>query len=100
LILTSDPVRQPGREHFVGRRDLQPADGGLGAEKRDREFLIPRPEGRPLAQVKKTERTSWPCKAGSYRKDGFWMGPDFDAPLDEFAEYMARTCGSRHMDTR
>jgi len=38
--------------------------------------------------VKKVERTSWPCKAGSYRKADFWMAPDFDAPLDEFKEYM------------
>jgi len=45
-------------------------------------------QGQPLAQVKKVERTSWPCKAGSYRKADFWMAPDFDAPLDEFKEYM------------
>jgi antitoxin (DNA-binding transcriptional repressor) of toxin-antitoxin stability system len=44
--------------------------------------------GQPLAQLKKAERTSWPCKAGSYQKPGFWMAPDFDAPLDEFKEYM------------
>ena len=44
--------------------------------------------GQPLAQVKKTERTSWPCKAGSYRKAEFRMAPDFDAPLEEFKEYM------------
>jgi antitoxin (DNA-binding transcriptional repressor) of toxin-antitoxin stability system len=44
--------------------------------------------GQPVAQVKKTERTSWPCKAGSYRKAEFWMAPDFDAPLDDFKEYM------------
>ena len=45
-------------------------------------------QGLPLAQVKKTERTSWPCKAGCYQKPGFWMAPDFDAPLDEFKEHM------------
>jgi antitoxin (DNA-binding transcriptional repressor) of toxin-antitoxin stability system len=45
-------------------------------------------QGRPLAQVKKSERTSWPCQAGSYRKAGFWMAPDFDAPLEDFKEYM------------
>ncbi len=44
--------------------------------------------GKPLAHVKKAERTSWPCKAGSYRKAEFWMAPDFDAPLDDFKEYM------------
>ena len=23
-----------------------------------------------------------------YRKEEFWMAPDFDAPLDDFKEYM------------
>ena len=45
-------------------------------------------QGRPLAAVKKAERTTWPCEAGCYRKDEFWMAPDFDAPLEEFREYM------------
>ena len=44
--------------------------------------------GQPLAQVKRLERTSWPCKAGSAKTAGFWMSPDFDAPLDDFKEYM------------
>ena len=44
--------------------------------------------GHPLAHVKKADRNSWPCKAGSYRKAEFWMAPDFDAPLDDFKEYM------------
>ena len=44
--------------------------------------------GRPLGQLKKAARTSWPCQAGSYRKDEFWMAPDFDAPLDDFKEYL------------
>jgi antitoxin (DNA-binding transcriptional repressor) of toxin-antitoxin stability system len=43
--------------------------------------------GQPLAQVKKAQRTSWSCKAGSYKKADFWMAPDFDAPLDEFKDY-------------
>jgi antitoxin (DNA-binding transcriptional repressor) of toxin-antitoxin stability system len=44
--------------------------------------------GQPLAQLRKAERTSWPCKAGSYRKAEFWMAPDFDAPLEDFKDYM------------
>jgi len=44
--------------------------------------------GQPLAQVKKAERTSWPGKAGSYKKAAFWMAPDFDAPLEDFKDYM------------
>jgi antitoxin (DNA-binding transcriptional repressor) of toxin-antitoxin stability system len=45
-------------------------------------------QGQPLAQVKKTPRNSWPCKAGSYRKAEFHMASDFDAPLEDFREYM------------
>ncbi len=44
--------------------------------------------GSPLAQLRNSERASWPCRAGCYKKPGFWMAPDFDAPLDEFKEYM------------
>ena len=43
--------------------------------------------GEPLAQLKKVERTSWPCKAGS-AKGKIHMSPDFDAPMDEFKEYV------------
>lgn len=43
-------------------------------------------QGQPVAQVKKAERTTWPCQAGSYRKAEFWMAPDFDAPLEDFQE--------------
>jgi len=46
-------------------------------------------KGQPLAAVKKAEKTAWPCEEGCYRKAEFWMAPDFDAPLDEFQEYMA-----------
>ncbi len=45
-------------------------------------------QGRPLAAVKKAGQTALPCEPGCYRKDEFWMAPDFDAPLEEFREYM------------
>lgn len=45
-------------------------------------------QGFPVAQVKMSQRQSWPSKAGSYKKPEFWMAPDFDAPLDDFKEYM------------
>lgn len=44
--------------------------------------------GQPLAKLVKTARTSWPCKAGSAKDTIHWMAPDFDAPLEEFKEYM------------
>jgi prevent-host-death family protein len=43
--------------------------------------------GKPLAHLKKAERTSWPCKAGSARGK-IHMAPDFDEPLEEIKEYM------------
>lgn len=45
-------------------------------------------QGQPLASVKKAERTSWPCKAGSAKDQIRWIAADFDAPLDEFREFM------------
>lgn len=30
----------------------------------------------------------WPCKAGSEKDTQHWMAPDFDAPLEDFKEYM------------
>ena len=44
--------------------------------------------GQPLAKLVKTGRTRWPCKAGSAKGKILWISPDFDAPLEEFKEYM------------
>ncbi len=44
--------------------------------------------GQPLAKIVKTVRTSWPCKAGSAKGKVLYMAPDFDAPLEDFKEYM------------
>jgi antitoxin (DNA-binding transcriptional repressor) of toxin-antitoxin stability system len=44
-------------------------------------------QGQPVAQVKKVERTSWPCTAGS-AAGKIRLAPDFDAPLEDFKEYM------------
>jgi antitoxin (DNA-binding transcriptional repressor) of toxin-antitoxin stability system len=43
---------------------------------------------RPVAKLARTEsQEQWPCKAGS-AKGKIWMAPDFDAPLEDFKEYM------------
>lgn len=44
-------------------------------------------QGQPVPQVRKVGRTSWPCKAGS-AAGRIRMAPDFDAPLEDFREYM------------
>ena len=45
-------------------------------------------QGKPIAHVKKAAQTSWPCRAGSAKDAILWIAPDFDAPLEEFREYM------------
>jgi antitoxin (DNA-binding transcriptional repressor) of toxin-antitoxin stability system len=43
---------------------------------------------QPVAKLARTEpNKQWPCKAGS-AKGKIWMAPDFDAPLEDFKEYM------------
>jgi antitoxin (DNA-binding transcriptional repressor) of toxin-antitoxin stability system len=41
-----------------------------------------------VAKLARTEpKKQWPCKAGS-AKGKIWMAPDFDAPLEDFKDYM------------
>lgn len=45
--------------------------------------------GIPLVQMKKPEnQENWPCKAGSAKEKVLWISPVFDAPLDDFVEYI------------
>ncbi|MBI3465442.1 MAG: DUF2281 domain-containing protein [Planctomycetes bacterium] len=43
---------------------------------------------QPLATLTRAARTNWPCKAGSAKDKILWIAPDFDAPLEDFREYM------------
>lgn len=52
------------------------------------EELILTEQGEPKAVVTKPAGTSWPCQPGSAKDTKHWMAPDFDAPLEDFAEYM------------
>jgi hypothetical protein len=52
------------------------------------EELVLTVDGEPKAIVTKPEQTSWPCQPGTAKDTKHWMAPDFDAPLDDFAEYM------------
>jgi antitoxin (DNA-binding transcriptional repressor) of toxin-antitoxin stability system len=45
-------------------------------------------EGKTLATLTRAGRSGWPCKAGSAKDTKHWMADDFDAPLEEFREYM------------
>lgn len=44
--------------------------------------------GEPLAMLTRNRPGQWPCAAGSAKNTRHWMAADFDAPLDEFREYM------------
>ena len=52
------------------------------------EQLIIVQNGEPLATLTRNRASQWPCKAGSAKDTKHWMAPDFDAPLDDFREYM------------
>ena len=45
-------------------------------------------QGEPVAIVTRPPRTSWPSQPGTAKDRSFWMAPDFDSPLEDFAEYM------------
>jgi len=52
------------------------------------EELVLTVQGEPKAIVTRPSRTSWPCQPGTAKDNKHWMAPDFDAPLEDFAEYM------------
>jgi hypothetical protein len=52
------------------------------------EELVLTANGEPVAIVIRPPRTSWPCQPGTAKDRPFWMSPDFDAPLEDFQEYM------------
>jgi antitoxin (DNA-binding transcriptional repressor) of toxin-antitoxin stability system len=45
-------------------------------------------DGEPVATLIRAQPHRWPCTAGSAKDKKHWMAPDFDAPLEEFREYM------------
>jgi antitoxin (DNA-binding transcriptional repressor) of toxin-antitoxin stability system len=52
------------------------------------EQVIISKKDEPIATLTRTPATQWPCKAGSAKDTTHWMAPDFDAPLEDFREYM------------
>jgi antitoxin (DNA-binding transcriptional repressor) of toxin-antitoxin stability system len=59
----------------------------IGGLSKGEELVITK-DGEPVATLTRSGRRQWPCKAGSAKTEGYWMSPDFDAPLEEFREYM------------
>lgn len=52
------------------------------------EELILTQGDEPVAVLTRPQRSSWPSNPGTARDTSLWMAPDFDAPLDDFADYM------------
>jgi antitoxin (DNA-binding transcriptional repressor) of toxin-antitoxin stability system len=52
------------------------------------EPLVITKNGEPVATLTRSQPRTWPCKAGSAKDKILWISPDFDAPLEEFREYM------------
>lgn len=52
------------------------------------ERLVIVDNGKPLATIIRNGEKPWACKAGSARNTDHWMADDFDAPLEDFREYM------------
>lgn len=52
------------------------------------EEIVLTSQGAPLAIITRPPRTTWPCQPGSAQDTKHWMAPDFDAPLEDFKEYM------------
>ncbi len=50
--------------------------------------LVLTSQGQPVAVVTRPSLTQWPCQPGSAKNTEHWMAADFDAPLDDFKEYM------------
>jgi antitoxin (DNA-binding transcriptional repressor) of toxin-antitoxin stability system len=52
------------------------------------EELVITKNGQQIAQVRRTPHSSWPCKPGTAKEKNHWMADDFNAPLEDFKEYM------------
>ncbi len=49
--------------------------------------------GELVFAVTRQPRKIWPRQPGTATGRSFWMAADFDAPLEDFAEY-SRSCGN------
>jgi antitoxin (DNA-binding transcriptional repressor) of toxin-antitoxin stability system len=52
------------------------------------EELVICENGEPVAKISRVAKKTWPCQPGSAKNIPHWMADDFNAPLDDFREYM------------
>jgi prevent-host-death family protein len=50
-------------------------------------FYITR-RGQRVAEIRPVQEEKRPLKKGCAKNDGYFMSPDFDAPLEDLKEYM------------
>jgi hypothetical protein len=66
----------------------QPSLAEIAAALVPGEEVVLTTDGEPVAIVTRPPRATWPCQPGTAKDRSFWMAPDFDAPWENFAEYM------------
>jgi antitoxin (DNA-binding transcriptional repressor) of toxin-antitoxin stability system len=52
------------------------------------EELVITEKNQPIAKLIRSPRTSWPCQPGSAKGKNHCMAEDFDAPMEDFKEYI------------
>jgi hypothetical protein len=71
-----------------------PLDAAQGSLRQLVEGMVPGEElvltahGESIGIVTRPPRKHWPCQPGSAKDTKHWMAPHFDAPLEDFKEYM------------
>jgi hypothetical protein len=89
-----DVLAPPAKEQVVSRTlplsAAQPRLTEIVAGMVPGDQLVLTADGEPVAILTRPPRTSWPCQPGTAKERSFWMAPDFNAPLEDFAEYMER----------
>ena len=68
--------------------DLQPDFRDLIAGLVPDEPLVITKDGEPVATLTRSGPRNRPRVSGSARDKILWIAPDFDAPLEEFRDYM------------
>ena len=70
-------------------QEAQAQLGDLIHRLQDGDEVVITENDQPVAKLARTEsKQQWPCQAGSAKGSIHWMAPDFDAPLEDFKEYM------------
>jgi antitoxin (DNA-binding transcriptional repressor) of toxin-antitoxin stability system len=79
---------EPTMSRTLPLADAQPKLAEIVAAMAPGEQLVLTKDGEPVAVVSRPPLTRWPSEPGTAKDRSFWMAPDFDAPLEDFAEYM------------